>query len=261
MENSEPISPAFNSNNEEWAMDESMIQNRIKNIYQKIADYSEAKNSAMKFTPMKSSIHKKENANPLDDSILESSNGNFANKMLDFGQGSTDKRPESTICDLESKLSQRNLNLKNLETTLGYKEQQIGDLTKKLHREKQSMLVLQEQNDYLNGTISEAMNRLSCEIEGQSAQIQPAVCENCLHLESLETELQTTKNALLSNSNRESDLNRSFLLHSSEISNLKILLSQTSTETDLLKLQISSSSALLQSSNHEHSILHNQHQV
>jgi hypothetical protein len=57
MQNSEPISPAFNSNNEDWEMDESMIQNRIKNIYQKIADYSEAKNSAMKFTPIKSSLH------------------------------------------------------------------------------------------------------------------------------------------------------------------------------------------------------------
>jgi hypothetical protein len=107
MQNSEPISPAFNSNNEDWAMDESMIQNRIKNIYQKIADYSEAKNSAMKFTPIKSSLHKKENANPLDDSILDSGNGNgnFANKMLDFGQGSAGKRPESTIGDLESKVS------------------------------------------------------------------------------------------------------------------------------------------------------------
>jgi hypothetical protein len=123
------------------------------------------------------------------------------------------------------------------------------------------MLVLQEQNEYLNGTISEAMNRLSSEVEGQSAKIQPATCENCENLESLEIELQNTKNTLRENSDREEHLNREFLRNNEEISNLKIVIDQNSIETEFLKRQISNSTTTQQCWEQQHQDLsqRNQH--
>jgi hypothetical protein len=90
------------------------------------------------------------------------------------------------------------------------------------------------------------MNRLSSEIEGQSTKIQPATCENCENLESLEIELQNIKNTLIENSDREEHLNREFLRNNEEISNLKIVIDQNSIETDFLKRQISNSTTTQQ---------------
>lgn len=123
------------------------------------------------------------------------------------------------------------------------------------------MLVLQEQNDYLNGTISEAMNRLSSEIEGQSAKIQPPTCENCENMESLEIELRNSKNTLRENSDREEHLNREFLRNNEEILNLKIVIDQNSIETDFLKRQISNSTTTKQCWEQQHQDLSQRNQL